>query len=404
MVFNKKDFPILQKSINDKPIIYLDSAATSQKPQAVIDAELTFYAEHNANVHRAVYDLGEQATQLYEAARAKVAHFIHAKHVNEIIFTRGTTESINLVAATWAQEHIMPGDELVISELEHHSNLVPWQQLAQKKNIELRYIPVNADGTLNLDNLDTIITKKTKLVAISQISNSIGTHNDMQAITRAAKFVGAKVLIDAAQSAPYRLVNIQELGCDFLAFSGHKMLGPTGIGVLYIKKELHDQMPPYQFGGGMVFEAGLHKSSFLPAPHKFEAGTPPIAQAVGLGAAIDYLNQYSAEELQAHSASLCQKLVDGLAEISGITILGPIDQLKTKGHLVSFVLEGYHPHDIAAYLSSVGICVRAGHHCAQPLARRLGLDSSVRVSFYGYNSGADVNALLTALHQFIEQF
>jgi cysteine desulfurase / selenocysteine lyase len=403
-MFNKKDFPLLQKSINGKPIIYLDSAATAQKPQIVIDAELNFYTDHNANVHRAVYGLGEQATTLYEAARTKVAQFIHAQHVNEIIFTRSTTEGINFVAATWAQEHVVSGDEIVISGLEHHSNLIPWQQLAHKKGIQLRYLPVNADGTLNLEHIDTIITKKTKLVAIAQVSNSVGTHNDMRAIVRAAKFVGAKVLIDAAQSAPHRLVNVQELGCDFLAFSGHKMMGPTGIGVLYIRKELHDQMSPYQFGGGMVFEAGLHKSSFLPAPYKFEAGTPPIAQAVGLGAAIDYLTTFTPEELQEHSATLCRKLIERLGEIPEIDVLGPIDQLKQKGHLVSFVLKGHHPHDIAAYLSSGGICVRAGHHCAQPLARRLGLESSVRVSFYGYNSAAEVDMLVEALHGFIAQF
>lgn len=403
-MFDIKDFPLLQKQIQGQTLTYLDSAATSQKPQQVIDAELNFYTTHNANVHRAVYELGEEATKLYEQARAKVAHFIHAKHVSEIVFTRSTTESINLVASTWAQEHIFAGDEIVVSELEHHSNLIPWQQLAIKKGARLCFIPVDHGGTLNLTNLQAIITKKTKLVAIAQVSNAVGVYNAIKTITQVAKYVGAKVVIDAAQSVPHRLVNVQELGCDFLAFSGHKMLGPTGIGVLYIKKELHDQTPPYQFGGGMVFEAGIDTASFLSAPYKFEAGTPAIAQAVGLGVAIDYLTQYKPEEIQAHSAHLCRHLIDGLLEISSVEILGDIDYMKKRGNLVSFVVKGYHPHDVAAYLSSLGICVRAGHHCAQPFAKRLGLDSSVRASFYGYNSVSDVDALLEALNKLIGAF
>lgn len=311
----RKDFPILKRIINNNPLIYFDNAATTQKPQSVIDALVDFYTQYNANIHRGVHTFGEQATQMYEEARSKVAQYINAEP-DEIIFTRGTTESINLIATAWGEQHITRGDEIVITELEHHSNLLPWQQLAHKKNAKLNYIPVHDDGTLNMASLPELITAKTKLVAVSHVSNALGTHNDIASIIRAAHAVGAYVLIDAAQSVPHQKINVKSLNCDFLAFSGHKMLGPTGIGVLYIKKKLHDHIPPYQFGGGMVFEVDFHKASWLRAPHKFEAGTPAIAQAIGLGAAIDYLHNYvDFTLLQAHEAKLCTRLIDGLSHI-----------------------------------------------------------------------------------------
>jgi cysteine desulfurase/selenocysteine lyase len=399
-MMKKTDFPILSTQINGHPLIYLDSAATSQKPQQVLDALTNFYTQHNANVHRAVYHLGEDATQLYENARETVANFINAQP-EEIIFTKGTTESINFVAATWAAQHLKTGDEIVLTELEHHSNLIPWQQIACKVGAILKFIPVNKDGTLDCTQLPTIINHKTKLVSVTHISHALGTQLPLADIIVQAQQVGAKVVIDAAQSVPHQTINVKTMGCDFLAFSGHKMLGPTGIGVLYIKKELHDALSPYQFGGGMVYEASFTTATFLKAPHKFEAGTPPIAQAVGLAAAINYLTSHDMHKLQQHEALLCAKLIEGLQTLSRVKILGPIDQLKKHGHLVSFTVDGMHSHDVAAYLGSHGICVRAGHHCAQPLAKKLGLDASVRVSFYGYNTIEEVEILLQVMQKML---
>lgn len=395
----RNDFPILKKQSHGKPLIYLDSAATTQKPQQVLDAIMRFYTEHNANIHRGVYALTEQATALYEAARGRVARFINAQ-THEVIFTRSTTESINMVAATWAKQHVSEGDEILVSELEHHSNLLPWQALARERGAKLTFIPVNADGTLKMELLPTLITRTTKLVAVSQVSNALGTHNDVARIIAAAHAVGAKVLIDAAQSAPHQKIDVASMQCDFLAFSGHKMFGPTGIGVLYVASALHDQMPPYQYGGGMVYQADFAASIFLKVPHRMEAGTPAIAQAIGLAVAIDYLETHiNFAELQKHEAQLCARLIDGLGAIPKIRILGPLEQLKEQGHLVSFVVEGMHAHDVAAYLDTQGICVRAGHQCAQPLATRLGIQSAVRVSFYAYNTLEEVDALLAALEK-----
>ena len=389
--FNKKEFPLLAKKINGTEIVYLDSAATSQKPIHVIEAEVNFYKNHNAPVHRTLYDLGEQATIMYENARKAVANFINARQVHELIFTKGTTESINFVAATWGERHLNTGDEIVLTELEHHANIIPWQQLAIRKKITIRYIPVTHDGTLNLENIENYITQKTKLVAVSHISNAFGVHVDVQKIVHAAHKVGAKVLIDAAQSAPHGYVDVQKIDCDFLAFSGHKMLGPTGIGVLYMRTEVQRETPPYQFGGGMVFEATFAHTTFLQPPQLFEAGTPAIAQAIGLAEAIRYLQTATTPQaLQMHGATLCTQLINGLEILPGVTILGPIQELKKKGHMVAFKVKGLHAHDIAAFLSSQGICVRAGHHCAQPLHHILGAESSIRASFYGYNTQEDV--------------
>lgn len=404
METRRADFPILQQKINDKPLCYLDNASTSQKPQAVIDALVDFYTTKNSNIYRGAHFFSEQATQLYEQARKQVAQFIGARDVSEIIFTSGCTESINFVASAWAMQQINPGDEIVITGLEHHANMVPWQRVVAERKAVLKVIPVHPDGSLIMDHLNDIITDKTKLVACIHVSNALGTHVDVERIVRHAKQVGALVLIDVAQSAGHQRINVVDLDCDFLAFSGHKMLAPTGVGVLYIKQELHDHVQPYQYGGGMVFEVDYQKSTYLKAPHKFEAGTPPIAQVIGLGAAVNYLSQVDFEQLRIHEAQLCAQLIDGLSLIDGIRILGPIEQLKKKGHLVSFVVQNIHGHDVAAYLSKEGICVRAGDYCAQPLFKKMHLSGSVRASFYLYNTAQEVDSLIEAVDRLVKTF
>ena len=400
MYFSPKDFPFFSLAGHNK--VYLDSAATTQKPQVVLDALINFYTMNNANVGRGIYDLGERATTEYEAAREKVARYIGARDAREIIFTRNTTESINCAAFSWALNHCNSGDEIVVSELEHHANLLPWQRVAHESGAQLRYLPILPDGTLDEASIATTIGAKTKLVAIAHVSNALGTHLPIEAIIKQAHAVGAKVLIDAAQSAGHQPLDVAKLGCDFLAFSGHKMLGPTGIGVLYAKKELLDQMVPYNLGGGMVREVTWQGATWLSAPQKFEAGTPAIAEAVSLGVAIDYLRERAnLDELGAYEGGLCAQLIAGLDSLPRVTILGPREQLAQKGHLVSFIVDGIHAHDVAAYLNSHGIAVRAGHHCAQPLARKLGYEASVRASFYGYNSSEDVDLLLKSLKKLL---
>ena len=389
--------------MDGNPLIYFDSASTSQKPQVVIDSLVSFYTRANANVHRGIYQLAEDATTLFEDARKKIATFINALP-EEIVFTRGTTDSINMVAGSWGLEHIQDGDEIIVTELEHHSNFVPWQQLAIKQGAILRIIAVNQDGTLQMDQLERYLNKKTKLIAISQVSNALGVHNDIPTFVRAARSVGAKILVDAAQSAAHQAIDVKKLDVDFLAFSGHKLVGPTGIGILYIKKSLYEQMPPFEFGGGMIYEVGLHKTSFLRAPYKFEAGTPPIAQAIGLAAAVDYMKKnINFDALQKYEASLCAQLIEGVSPVQRIQLLGPLEQLSQKGHLVSFIVDGMHAHDVAAYLSKCGICVRAGHHCAQPLAKKLGLDATVRASFYFYNTPQEVEHLIFSLKKLVAE-
>jgi cysteine desulfurase/selenocysteine lyase len=396
----RSDFPIFSKKVHNQNLIYFDNASTTQKPQQVLQALTNFYSSHNANIHRGIYALAEEATGLYEDARGLVARFIGATHAQEIVFTSGTTQGINMVAQSWARHQLQPGDEILISEMEHHANLLPWQQLAHEKQLVLKFIPVLPDGTLDYAALEWLLTERTKLVSVVHVSHIIGTTNDIEFIIKKAHAVGACVLIDAAQSVPHMNINVHKLGCDFLVFSGHKMFGPTGIGILYVKKELHEAMRPYQYGGGMVFDATYQHARFQPMPQKLEAGTPAIAQAVGLGAAIRYIqNTINFDELKKHEAALCSRIIDALAEMPKIRLLGPLFQLKKQGHMVSFVVDGVHAHDVAAYLDQFGICVRAGHHCAQSFAKKLNIDASIRVSFYAYNTQEEIETFIHVLQK-----
>ena len=396
----REDFPIFSQK-SEKPLVYFDNAATTQKPRAVLSTLSHFYMTYNASINRGLYKIAERTTEMYESVRYKVARFINAQSSSEIIFTSGTTDSINTVALIWGQHIIKKGDEIVISMMEHHSNFVPWQQLALAKKAILKIIPVTKEGLLDLSDLNSIITEKTKLVAVTHISNALGIRNDLAPIIKRAKEVKARVLIDGAQSVAFEKVDVQELCCDFYVFSSHKMCGPTGVGVLYINRLVQKECKPYKTGGGMVHEVSVEKTTFLPAPMKFEAGTPAIAQVIGFGAAIDYIFRHSFEEIQAHAISLTSKLIDGLEKLPKVRILGSVAQLKVTGHIVSFVVEGMHAHDVAAYLDKEGICVRAGHHCAQPLATALGYQSSVRVSFYSYNTVEEVEYFLKVMRQLL---
>ncbi len=392
----KNDFPLLR---NNSSLIYFDNAATSQKPAEVIEALKHFYEHENAPVHRGLYQLAERATSLFEHARQTIGRFINADPV-EVIVTKSATEGINFIANAWALNHLKAGDEIVITELEHHSNMIPWQLVAKKTGAILNYIPVNSHGEIVYDQLEKIITRKTQLVACTHSSNAIGTPVNVKKIVERARAVGAKVLIDACQTAPHQKIDVQQLHCDFLVFSGHKMLGPTGIGILYIKKDIQHEVEPYQVGGGMIFEASYQDAIWLKAPQCYEAGTQPIAELIALAQAVEYLNQkIDFAALKKHEAALCAQLINGLRKIKEIKILGPSEQLKNEGHLVSFVHEKIHAHDIAAYLDKHSISVRSGHFCAQPLAKKLGIVGAVRVSFYLYNTATEVDRFLDVLAQ-----
>lgn len=394
MNHKKNDFPFFR---HHPGLIYLDNAATTHKPQQVLDALNTFYITANANMHRGIYSLAEKATEDFEKTRDQVAHFLHAADSSEIIFTHGATEGINMVAHGWGNQCVNEGDEVVVTQLEHHSNFVPWQQLCIRKNAILKIIPVTDEGMLDLTSLDQIITHKTKMVAVTQVSNAIGTPVELEPIVARAQAVGARVLIDGCQAVPYQSVDVQKLACDFYVFSGHKIMAPTGVGVLYARKNVHSEFRPLFTGGGMVVQVTQQSVTFLKPPRCYEAGTPPAAQVVGLSAALSYFHEYGPAVLQKHVALLVRLTIEGLQKLSHIRILGPIEQLKQSGHLVSFVVEGVHAHDVAAYLDQHGICVRAGHHCAQPLAQKLTYQASVRVSFYLYSTIQDVEFLLKAL-------
>ncbi len=398
----RKDFPILSEVVNDRPLVYLDSSATSQKPKSVIDKTVEYYTHMNANVHRGVHTLGTRATDGYEGARETVRNFINAKYFEEIIFTRGTTTALNLVAQSFGDRVIEAGDEILITEMEHHANLVPWQQLAKRKDAVLKYIPLNEDGTISLDSVKDALTDKTKIVSIAHVSNVLGTINDIQAITELVHAQGAYMVVDGAQSVPHMKVDVQALGCDFFAFSGHKMCGPTGIGVLYGKKALLDKMEPIEFGGDMIDFVGLQDSTWTELPTKFEAGTPLIAEAVGLAEAIKYLESIGLDNILEYEHELTAYAYEQMSTIEGLEIYGPT--ADKRAGLITFNLEGVHPHDLATALDSHGIAIRAGHHCAQPLMKWLGQSSTARASFYIYNTKEEIDQLVTSLKETKEFF
>jgi cysteine desulfurase / selenocysteine lyase len=393
----RKDFPILETMPHGNRLVYLDSAATSQRPRQVIDRMVHFYEAENANVHRGVYELGEKATAAYEGAREAAARHIGARSTRSIVFTRGTTESINLVRYSWGRANVHEGDEILVTEMEHHSNLVPWQLLAQESGAVLRHLPIDDEGKLRFDLLGEFVTDRTKLVAVTLMSNVLGTINPVREIADAAHSVGARILVDAAQAAPHVVFDVNELDCDFLGYSSHKMLGPTGAGVLYGREDLLEEMPPFLGGGEMIREVWADRATWNEIPYKFEAGTMNIAQAVGMGAAIEYLEALGRDEIRAHEKELTKYALGRIAE-TGATMYGPPD-VEERGGVVSFNLDEVHPHDMATIVDQEGVCIRAGHHCAQPLMRKLGVPATARASFYVYNSTDDVDALIDALEK-----
>jgi cysteine desulfurase/selenocysteine lyase len=394
----RADFPILATILpSGKPLVYLDNAATTQRPRQVIQALVDTYEKHYANVHRGVHWLSDQSTDLYEQARVRVGAFIHAPETESVLFTHGTTEGINLVARSWGDQNVGAGDEILTTMMEHHSNLVPWYQLAERTGAKVRHIPITDDGLLELDSLDTLLTERTKIVAVSACSNVLGTINPLDVIIAKAHAAGAKVLVDAAQLAPHRPLDVTALGADFVAFSGHKMLGPSGIGVLYARRELLESMPPFLGGGSMIRRVTLEGFEPADLPAKFEAGTPPIVPAIGLGAAIDYLSAIGMEAIDEHERLLTRVAHEVLAADPDVNIYGP--PLAQKAGIVSFKLEGVHAHDVAQLLDAEGLAVRAGHHCTMPLHKRLNVTATSRASFYFYNTVAEVEKLGEALHK-----
>ncbi|MFC7442942.1 cysteine desulfurase [Laceyella putida] len=397
----KNDFPILHQQVNGHPLVYLDSAATSQKPLQVIQALEEYYRSYNSNVHRGVHTLGSKATDAYEGAREKVRRFIHARSIKEIVFTRGTTTSINLVARSYALPRLKAGDEIILTPAEHHSNLIPWQQVAKATGATLKYFPLEADGTLELGKVRETITSRTKIVAMQQVSNVLGTVHPIKEIAQLVHAQSGVIVVDGAQSAPHMKVDVRDLNVDFFAFSGHKMCAPTGIGVLYGREELLEQMEPVEFGGEMIDYVDLYESSWKELPWKFEGGTPIIAGAVGLGAAIDYLEAIGLDHIEEHDRKLARYAVERLSQIEGLTIYGPKED---RMGLVTFNLGDVHPHDVATVLDAEGIAIRAGHHCCQPLMRHLQATATARASFYLYNDEADIDQLVKGLQKTKEYF
>lgn len=397
----RADFPILRQTINGQPLVYLDNAATGQKPQAVIDALVNYYATENSNVHRGVHTLSQRATDAYEGARAKVRQFINAAADREIIFVRGTTEGINLVAQTWGRQNVGPGDEILISALEHHSNIVPWQILGQEKGARLRVIPINDAGELLLDACESLLNDRTKLVAVAHQSNALGTINPVEQIVELAHRRGVPVLLDGAQSIAHLPVDVAALDCDFYVFSGHKLYGPTGVGVLYGKAALLERMPPYQGGGEMIRSVTFEETLYNTIPNKFEAGTQNIAGSVGLGAAIDYVAALGMEQIAAYEQELLAYGTARLAEMAAVRLIGTA---RRKGSILSFVMDNAHPHDIGTILDAAGIAVRTGHHCAQPLMERYGVPATVRASLAFYNTKEEIDSLVRGLDRVIEIF
>ncbi|GMU02886.1 cysteine desulfurase [Corallococcus caeni] len=397
----RADFPILRQEVRGRPLVYLDSAATGQKPQAMLDALTRFYTHDNANVHRGVHILSERATQAFEDARETVRRFIHAKDVREVIFVRGTTEAINLVAATYGRKHVGPGDEVLISAMEHHSNIVPWQMVCDAAGAKLRVIPVDDRGELRMDAVDALLTEKTRLLAITHVSNALGSVNPIKELVAKAHAKNIPVLVDGAQSVTHFPVDVQDLGCDFYAFSGHKLFGPTGIGVLYGKLSMLESLPPYQGGGDMILSVTMEKTVYNRVPHRFEAGTPDMAGAVGLAAAIRYLEALGMENVSQHDQWLLAYATDALQSVPGLKLVGTAPR---KTGVLSFTLEDVHPHDVGTILDQEGICIRTGHHCAQPLMQRFGVAATARASLALYNTREDVDALVKGLHKVKEVF
>ena len=397
----REDFPILKEMVHGKPLVYLDNAATSQKPQAVIDTVSRYYTTENANIHRGVHYLSQQATQDYEAARSGVRRFLNAAQDREIVFVRGTTEGINLVAGTFGRQNISQGDEIVISTMEHHSNIVPWQILCQERGAVLRVIPINEDGELEMDEYERLLGPRTKLVSIVHVSNALGTVNPVDQIVEMAHSYGAAVLVDGAQSAPHMPIDVQAMGCDFFVFSGHKLYGPTGIGVLYGREELLEAMPPYQGGGDMIKSVSFEKTIYNDLPYKFEAGTPNIAGVIGLGAAVDYITALGMDRTAPHERDLLEYGTRSLSEIGGLRLIGTA---RDKASILSFVLDGAHPHDIGTILDTEGVAIRTGHHCTQPLMERFGIPATARASLAFYNTRQEIDALVRGIYKVKEVF
>ncbi|NMO19928.1 cysteine desulfurase [Pyxidicoccus fallax] len=397
----REDFPILRQEVRGRPLVYLDSAATSQKPQAVIDAIVRFYQHDNANVHRGVHVLSERSTEAYEGARETVRRFINARDAKEIIFVRGTTEAINLVAQTYGRKHLGPGDEVLITHIEHHANIVPWRMLCEQTGAVLKVIPVDERGELKLDEADAMMTERTRILAVSHVSNALGTVTPVKELTRRAHAKGIPVLVDGAQAVTHFPVDVQDIGCDFYAFSGHKMFGPTGIGVLYGRMERLEPLPPYQGGGDMILSVTMEKVTYNRVPHRFEAGTPDLAGAVGLAAAIRYLESLGMANVAAHDQELLAYATQALESVPGLRIVG---QAREKSAVLSFLLEDIHPHDVGTILDREGICIRTGHHCAQPVMQFFKVPATSRASLALYNTREDVDALVRGLHKVLEVF
>jgi cysteine desulfurase/selenocysteine lyase len=390
----REDFPILKREVNGKPLVYFDNGATSQKPQLVIDAINKYYSYENSNIHRGIHTLSQEATNAYEEARKKVQHFIGAKHEHEIIFTSGTTGSLNLVASSFGKKHLKKGDEIIISTMEHHSNIVPWQMICEEKQAILKVIPINDKGELLIDDFKKLLSSKTKLVAITHVSNTLGTINPVKEIIKLAKATGSFVLIDGAQAVPHTKINVQDLDCDFYAFSGHKMLGPTGVGILYGKENILNDLPPYQGGGDMIKTVTFEKTTYNELPHKFEAGTPNIVGGIGLGFAIDYMNSVGIDKIEAYEHELLTYATEQIKQIEGVRIVG---EALNKASVLSFVVEGTHPSDIGMIIDKLGVAIRTGHHCTEPLMNRLNVPGTARASFAFYNTFEEIDIFIAAL-------
>lgn len=390
----RKDFPILTREVNGKPLVYFDNGATSQKPQLVIDAINKYYSYENSNIHRGIHTLSQEATNAYEEARKKIQRFVNAQHEHEIIFTKGTTDSINLVASSFGKKHLKKGDEIIISTMEHHSNIVPWQMICEEKEAILKVIPINDKGELLMDEFKKLLSPKTKLVAITHVSNTLGTINPVKEIIKLAKKAGALSLIDGAQAVPHTKIDVQELNCDFYAFSGHKMFGPTGVGILYGKETVLNDFPPYQGGGDMIKTVTFEKTTYNCLPHKFEAGTPNIVGGIGLGVAVDYMNSIGIDKIEAYEHELLTYATEQIKQIEGVRIVG---EATKKASVLSFVVDGTHPSDIGMIIDKLGVAIRTGHHCTEPLMNRLNVPGTARASFAFYNTKEEIDIFIAAL-------